>query len=154
MQRLLRLFVLIVAVLSVALFAANLACTSVEGGVVNGRLKECPDSPNCVSSLDAREGWAVAPLDLGADVDAGWGKLVELVEAAPRTSIEARRDDYVHAVCVSLLLRFRDDLELLLDREAGVAHVRSASRLGHSDFGVNRKRVELLRADLAAALAD
>ena len=116
MQRSLRLFVLIVAVLSVALFAANLACTSVEGGVVNGRLKECPDSPNCVSSLDAREGWAVEPLDLGADVDAGWRALVELVEAAPRTSIETRRDDYVHAVCVSLLLRFRDDLELLLDR--------------------------------------
>jgi len=153
MQRSLRFFVLICVLLVVATSAANLSCSSVEGGVVNGRLKECPDSPNCVCSHDARDDAAIEPLDLGPDVNAGWSTLIGLVEAWPRTEIETRRDDYVHAVCVSMLLRFRDDLELLLDREAGVAHVRSASRLGYSDFGANRKRVELLRADLAAALA-
>ena len=67
-----------------------------------------------------------------------------LLEAVPRTRIITATDDYLHAVCRTRL-GFPDDVECLLSPEGGVIHVRSASRLGYSDWGVNRRRVEDLR---------
>jgi uncharacterized protein (DUF1499 family) len=63
----------------------------------------------------------------------------------PRTRIRRDESGYLHAECQSRLFRFTDDLELRLDAARGVIHVRSASRVGHSDLGANRKRVEALR---------
>lgn len=125
-------------------------------GCVVGALRPCGTSPNCVCSQDARPEFAIAPLALGADRDAGWQVLVGLLERRPRTEIVSIGEDgrYLHVTCTTALLRFVDDVELLRDDGAGVVHIRSASRVGSSDFGANRKRVEALRAEFEAALAE
>jgi len=111
-------------------------------GVKAGVLRPCPSSPNCVSSE------AGTPADkLVASFPAPGGRtdlarLAEVVRAWPRTEIITATPDYLHAESTSLLLRFVDDVEFRFDSTAMVIHVRSASRLGESDLGVNRKRVE------------
>lgn len=117
------------------------------------KLSDCPSTPNCICSTDRKDTHRCPPLDLGADPEAGWATLVALLEATARTRLDVREDDYVHAVVRSRVFRFRDDVELLLDRTHSVAHVRSASRLGLGDFGVNRARIKQLRHRLAATLA-
>jgi uncharacterized protein (DUF1499 family) len=122
-------------------------------GVVGGRLADCPFSPNCVCSDAADDARRVAPFRLAIPADEAWKAVREAVAALPRTHIVKRAGDYLHAECRSRLLGFVDDLELHL-RAKGGPHgsvaVRSAARLGYSDFGVNRARVEQLRADLIA----
>jgi uncharacterized protein (DUF1499 family) len=72
-------------------------------------------------------------------------KLTAIVQTFPRTSVITVSDSYLHAEFTSAIFRFVDDLEFLVDDTAKVIHVRSASRLGTSDLGVNRKRVEEIR---------
>ena len=72
--------------------------------------------------------------------------LREIIESLPRTTIVDQRDDYMHIEFETALVGFVDDLEVYLPPEGGLIHIRSASRLGYSDLGVNRKRVEMLRA--------
>ena len=116
-------------------------------GVTDGRLASCPGSPNCVSSQAGpadREHY-VEPLRFAGPPEAAWDRLARTVESRPRTRITARTGDYLHAEATSLLFRFVDDVEFLLDAPAGVIHVRSASRVGHSDLSANRRRVDALR---------
>ena len=75
-------------------------------------------------------------------------KLRQILESMHRVRITEATSTYIHAEFTSLVFRFVDDLELLLDSEAGVIHVRSASRVGRSDLGANRRRVEDLRRRL------
>ena len=114
-------------------------------GIRDGRLAVCPASPNCVSS-DATDGaHAVAPLQLIVLPQDGWRAVRTVLDSLPRTKIVSSTDDYLHAECSSAVFGFVDDLELHLRPAQNAIAVRSASRLGHSDFGVNRKRVESLR---------
>lgn len=113
-------------------------------------LKPCPGSPNCVSSLVASGGHAVAPIAYTGPAPQAWERLKDVLSAMPRTTIVEQTEDYLRAESVSRFLRFVDDIECAMDVEKEVIHVRSASRLGYSDFGVNRKRVEALRAGFAA----
>jgi uncharacterized protein (DUF1499 family) len=117
-------------------------------GVRDGHLRGCPRSPNCVSSDASDAEHRVEPLRLRGDPDAAWRAAVEEVAASPRTRIVTRNRSYLHAECRSPLLGFVDDLELQLRADEGLLAVRSASRLGYSDLGVNRKRVEGLRGRL------
>jgi uncharacterized protein (DUF1499 family) len=107
---------------------------------------DCPRTPNCVCShqTDARHG--IAPLVFEGAADRAWAGLRSIVAAWPRTTIVSEEPGVLHAEVHSALFRFVDDLHLALDEQAGVVHVRSASRVGRSDFGVNRRRVEALRA--------
>jgi len=114
-------------------------------------LAPCPRSPNCVSSLASDDGHRVAPLALRAPADLAWAGVRRAVEALPRTRIVDERPGYLRAECTSRWLRFVDDLELALAPDGARIDVRSASRVGHSDLGVNRARVESLRASLRAA---
>lgn len=66
----------------------------------------------------------------------------------PRCRVVESQADYVHAVVSSRLLRFRDDVEIWIDAEGRLVHFRSASRIGYSDLGVNRRRIEGLSAAL------
>jgi uncharacterized protein (DUF1499 family) len=112
-------------------------------GVKDGRLAPCKPSPNCVSSqADAadREHYT-APIPFRGSM-ADLRRAVESMERA--TVIKAERD-YLYAEFRTRLMRYVDDVELLYDPRAGIVHVRSASRLGRRDFGVNRARVEELR---------
>ena len=115
-------------------------------GLTSGVLRPCPNSSNCVSSeggTPAEKRVAPFPAPGGA---ADLARLKSVVSAWPRTEVLTASHDYLHAECTSLLMRFVDDIEFRFDSTAKVIHVRSASRLGESDLGVNRKRVEGLRA--------
>lgn len=111
----------------------------------DGRLRPCPPSPNCVCSQDEDPRHAIAPLRCTGDPGTVMARLARVIEAMPHTRIETSSPGYLHARFQTPLLRFVDDVELLLDRGAEVVHVRSASRVGYSDFGANRKRVEAIR---------
>ncbi|WP_083264492.1 DUF1499 domain-containing protein [Pseudohongiella acticola] len=108
-------------------------------GVQNNQLSTCPDSPNCVSSFDQRDSHGIAPLT--GDMDAVRAALAEL----PQAAIVTDDGNYIHAEFTSRLMGFVDDVEFLADPASDQVHVRSASRLGHSDLGVNRERVENIR---------
>jgi uncharacterized protein (DUF1499 family) len=114
-------------------------------GVVNGRLAGCPDSPNCVSSQSDDPEHRVEPLPLQGSASEALGRLKSVLEAMPRTRIVNDRNSYLHAEATSLVFGFINDLEFLVDEDEQVIHVRSASRVGHSDLGVNRDRVERIR---------
>lgn len=121
-------------------------------GAKDGRLAPCPSSPNCVSSQadPADRTHAIAPLALEGDPARAWHALRDLVAGWERARIVAEQEGYLRAEFTTKLMGFVDDVEFLLDPGARVIHVRSASRLGHRDFGVNRERVEAIRGRFAA----
>ena len=111
------------------------------------RLRPCPRSPNCVSTLageDAKH--RMDPLPLQLPPDQALDRLKDILARRERTEIVAHEKEYLHATETSALLRFVDDVEFEIDAEAGVIHFRSASRVGWSDLGVNRRRMEEIRA--------
>jgi uncharacterized protein (DUF1499 family) len=114
-------------------------------GVREGRLAPVPPTPNAVSSQSQDEAHRVEPLRYAGDGAAAFARLRDLVAGWPGVTVVAEAPGYLHAEFRTKWLRFVDDLELLLDPAAGVVHVRSASRLGHSDLGTNRRRVEAIR---------
>jgi uncharacterized protein (DUF1499 family) len=109
---------------------------------------DCPDSPNCVSSLAKNPKHRIEPFKLKKDYKTGWATVQRTVGALPRTKIVSADNSDIHAECKSMIFRFVDDLMLHLNPSNGLIHVRSASRTGYSDFGVNRRRVESLRKKL------
>ena len=112
-------------------------------GPTDGRLRACPSSPNCVSSdAPADDDHFVAGMELTGPE--AWGRIADLLGERARTRVIERNPDYIHAEVRTLVMRYVDDLEL--HRRGLEVSVRSASRLGHSDLGVNRKRVESLRS--------
>ena len=116
-------------------------------GAKNGKLAPVVNSPNNVSSqadINDRAHY-VAPFKFTGDAAAAFQKLVKLVQAQPRAKVITHDGQYLHAEFSSSLMGFVDDVEFLLAPEQMVIDVRSAARLGSSDFGVNRKRVESLR---------
>jgi uncharacterized protein (DUF1499 family) len=150
MRKMLQLsFVAIVALVAMSLFGCAGRRPSTLG-VSDERLAACPSSPNCVSSDAEDESHRVSPFELAVPAAQAWSAVREAVAGIPRTRIVADADGYLHAECRSALMGFVDDLELLLRPSEGRIAVRSASRLGHSDLGVNRRRVESLRAALFA----
>jgi len=118
----------------------------------SGRLAPCPESPNCVSSLAEDKNHQIAPLAVHGTADAALERVIQTIEAMTRARIVTSGEGYLHAEFSSRLFRFVDDLELLYDDNVPGFQVRSASRAGYSDMGANRKRVEALRAGLAAAV--
>jgi len=110
-------------------------------GLQQGLLRPCPDSPNCVCSESHSQTsaeHAISPMRLNDDVWQGLKTII--VEMGG--SIEQDDGDYLHATFSSALFHFVDDVELRRDIDHDLIQIRSASRAGHSDFGVNRKRVE------------
>lgn len=135
----------------VVLGLMGLACagSTPSGAAAPGNgLAPCPSTPNCVSSEARRASQAVAPFRLAAPPDQAWAAARRAVSDLPRTRIVEEEANRLRAESRSLLFRFVDDLELRLDRAANSIAVRSASRVGRSDLGVNRDRVEELRERL------
>ena len=130
-----------------ALFVASCSGTRpLNLGVTNGLLAPCPSTPNCVSSQSRDPEHAVAPLAYSSSPAEAMAKLKRIVQAMPRTLIVTETPAYLHAEFTSAIMRFVDDVEFSLDESTKSINMRSASRLGKSDLGVNRKRVEELRA--------
>ena len=115
-------------------------------GLAGGQLAPCPATPNCVSSLAAEPRHALAPFALDRSLGAAREELKRAAATLPRTRLITEQDNYLHFECRSLVFRFVDDVEFHLDAATKTIHVRSASRVGHSDLGVNRRRVEAIRA--------
>jgi uncharacterized protein (DUF1499 family) len=120
-------------------------------GVRNGKLAPCSWKPNCVCSQSSDSAHAIAPIDAKGDAARAFQQLKSLVRGFERAAVIVDQPEYFYAEFTSARLGFVDDVEFLLDAADGVIHVRSASRLGIRDFGVNRGRVEVLRAQLARA---
>ncbi len=120
--------------------------------IAEGRLADCPASPNCVSSQapETDEQHYIEPLAFEGDPATVIDRLRRAIVGMPRTQVLKATDRYLHAEFTSAIFRWVDDVELLVDADAGVVHVRSASRVGYGDLGANRKRVEALRAAFAA----
>ena len=120
-------------------------------GVSNGNLKAPPSSPNAVSSQATGGYHQIAPLAYKGSAEQAMKALRAIIENTPNTRIIEARPDYLYAEYASALIGFVDDVEFYFPPNANIIHVRSASRLGHSDLGVNRKRIEAIRARLAQA---
>lgn len=112
-------------------------------GLQNGNLGTCPDSPNCVSSVETRDSHHVAPIKAPMDV------IRQIIQEMSGAKIVSEEGNYLYAEFTSRLMGFVDDVEFLADPATNVTQVRSASRLGKSDLGVNRKRIEAIREAVA-----
>lgn len=120
-------------------------------GVNNGKLAGCPSTPNCVSSQVAeidRE-HTIIPLKLADDNLTTMAKLKQVIQGIPNNKIVKETDRYLYAEFKSKLMGFVDDVEFYIDNDNKIIQVRSASRLGESDLGVNRQRIEDIRAKLS-----
>jgi uncharacterized protein (DUF1499 family) len=124
------------------------ACSTnqtIKTGTSDDRLSPCPESPNCVSSLSEDKSHYVEPLKYESTLEKAREKLISIINAMKRSEIVTAETDYIHATFKSGLFRFVDDVEFSFDDQRKVIDVRSASRTGYSDLGVNRKRVEEIR---------
>ena len=116
-------------------------------GVKDGHLAACKRTPNCVSSQadPADREHYIEPIAFRGSM----ADLKRAVESMERSTVIKAERDYLYAEYRTKLLRYVDDVELYYDEKQGVVHVRSASRLGRRDFGVNRRRIEALRRVIA-----
>jgi uncharacterized protein (DUF1499 family) len=108
----------------------------------NGNLAPCPDTPNCVSSQAKNADQRVDPILFSGDSASAWSRLRKVIAAMKGARITQEKVGSLHAEFRSALFGFVDDVEFRMDEDAGRIDVRSASRTGYFDFGVNRRRVE------------
>ncbi len=160
-MRYLILFALAIAIVALVLLIAGQAGllrgkAPDDLGLKDGKLKRPSRTPNSVTSQ--ADLWpdhpqiaysAIAPLKATGDGSAEMAKIAEALKAMPRTVIVKQEPSYIYAQSTTQLLKFTDDVEFALDAGKGIIDVRSASRLGQKDFGVNRARVEAIRSALA-----
>ncbi|MCG8570657.1 MAG: DUF1499 domain-containing protein [Spirochaetes bacterium] len=116
-----------------------------EIGMTNGSLQPCPDSPNCVSTFAEDEEHQISPIFYRDSLIEVKKKILATIEKMPRTTIITVEENYIHVEFRSKIMRFVDDVEFLIDDQNKIIHFRSASRLGYSDMGVNRERMEQFR---------
>jgi len=109
-----------------------------------GQFVDCPDKPNCVSTKSSTTSHKISPLTYMSSLQEAKNKLIKIVNMLPRSKIINNNESFLHVEFTSLVFRFVDDLEFYFN-EAGIIHFRSSSRIGHSDMGVNRDRVEEIR---------
>jgi uncharacterized protein (DUF1499 family) len=112
-------------------------------------LPPCPDSPNCVSTEATRRSQQVPTVPFTDTPTAALARARAALMAEPRTTLTLERDGHLHAECRSLVFRFVDDVDIVVDPVAHVYRFRSASRIGRSDLGVNRQRIARISARLA-----
>ena len=122
-------------------------------GIENGQLKECPATPNCVNSQAKDKNHFIEPiLTTGPPLEAK-KHILNILKELRRSNIKVVEDNYIRAEFTSSVFRFVDDVEFYFPdtkSKKRIIHVRSASRIGHSDLGVNRKRIEQIRSKLKA----
>lgn len=147
-------YTILILLLVPCIFLALMSLTSREPktGLVEGKLRACPDSPNCAVSENATPASRVEPLRFEGAPGKAWIALRRAVEQNGG-SIREDRDGYLRVIFTSRFFRFVDDVEFRMDSADRVIHVRSASRAGYSDFGVNRRRAGRLRAAFEEAVA-
>lgn len=124
-----------------------LSKSGVSPGLADGKLLPCPASPNCVcSEFSTDTEHFIQPLNLPRANSAETLSMLKSATEQMGGTILVEKEDYIAATFTSALFGFVDDLEIRIDAEGKVAHLRSASRTGYSDLGVNAKRVTQLRS--------
>ncbi|MEM6752744.1 MAG: DUF1499 domain-containing protein [Cyanobacteria bacterium P01_C01_bin.38] len=114
-------------------------------GITENHLTACPTSPNCVVSQNGDEKHAIEPIPYHVDRDKAKETLLKVLTVVPRTEVVEETDNYIHALSKSRIFKFTDDVEFYFPTDENVIHVRSASRVGESDLGVNKRRIEQIR---------
>lgn len=152
------ILLLVVAGIGAGQFGLLKGTPPIDIGVREGRLKAPSATRNSVSSQAAlypdhpqRAYASIAPLALNGDGPATMARIKAIVQATPGAAVITSEPDYLYAQYTTPLMKYVDDVEFWFDPVKGVVQVRSASRLGQSDLGANRKRVEAVRAALAAS---
>ena len=113
-------------------------------GVKDAKFLPCPSAPHCVSSTDADADKRIAPIEVSSA--AQWQRLQQTLLAMPRTTLLSRTENYLHVQVSTAIMRYKDDVELWYQPEAGEVQMRSSSRIGYYDFDTNRDRLEALRS--------
>ena len=114
-------------------------------GLEDGNLLACPNTPNCVSTAKGSAAHYISPFQYDGERDNAISVMIHIINGMKRASTREEKDGYIWVECSSILFGFVDDLEIYFPPDGKLVYVRSASRMGYSDFGVNRRRVEKLR---------
>lgn len=123
-------------------------------GINDGQLAPCPNTPNCVSSQATEKQQFIEPILFSGAQQEAKASLIDVLSKEARVAIVENQDDYIRVDFTSKWFRFVDDVEFYFPattNEGTIIHVRSASRTGRSDFGVNRKRIERIRLVMSAS---
>lgn len=118
-------------------------------GVNNGFLSPCPSSPNCVVSQKDDESHYIEPITYQSDRQTAKSTLLKVLSVVPNTTIVKETEDYIRTESRSKIMGFVDDAEFYFPENEKIIKIRSASRLGESDLGVNRRRLEQIRLAMA-----
>jgi len=131
----------------IILFSFTLAFTasSAEQNSITMKLKQCPDTPNCVSSQSLSAEHKISPIPYKTSAVEAKEKIKTIMLIMPNTRLIKEKDQYLHIEFKTSVLKFVDDVEIIIDDAEKVIHIRSASRVGHWDLGANRRRVENIR---------
>lgn len=111
-------------------------------GIVDGKLHPCPKSPNCVSTQAIDEKQKMKPMNYSGSIEDAKAKIIGIINSLKRSKIITNEENYIHIEFRTATFRFVDDVEFLFDDKEKIIHFRSRARMGYSDMGVNRKRME------------
>jgi len=129
-------------------FFMSCSATIPKLGVNSGQFMPCPEKPNCVSSQATDEEHFIQPIEFSGTLQDAHERLLQILKSTKRTKIITIQENYIRVEFTSKLFRFTDDVEFYFpaaNPETIIIHFRSASRIGHSDLGANRKRIEQIR---------
>lgn len=143
LSRFLSIIFSVIITLSSGLVFATPAWAAI--GLSSGHLSSCPSSPNCVVSQDGDQEHTINPITYQGDRNKAKETLLQVLSVVPRTAVIDQTDNYIHTESTSRIFKFVDDAEFYFPEEQNIIHVRSASRVGESDLGVNRRRIEQIR---------
>ena len=130
------------------LFSPPALAISANLGITDSHLEPCPQSPNCVVSQNGDAKHSIDPITYNTDRESAKKTLLKVLTVVPRTTVVEQAENYIHALAKSRIFKFVDDVEFYFPNDEKVIHLRSASRLGESDLGVNRRRMEQIRLAL------
>lgn len=136
------------AVLTGLLFLTGCSGTVPKLGIENGQLAQCPASPNCVNSQAKDQKHFIEPIQISGTPSETRNHILIILKELNRSKIITAEDNYIRAEFSSRVFGFVDDIEFYFpdtNSTNTIIHVRSASRVGYWDFGVNRKRIEQVR---------
>lgn len=140
--------IVITLVFTVILYSCSKSIrTPKDLGITNGKLKEMPSSPNAVSSQTVQTDKYVDPLPFIESLEQSKKVIEKLLDSYKDVKITKNDSNYIHVIFITKIMRFKDDVEFYFDDTNRVIQFRSASRLGYSDAGVNRKRYEMIKED-------
>ena len=114
-------------------------------GIVDGKFYPCPNTPNCVSTQATGKEHKIEPIQYSGTLNEAKEKIIQIMNSLKRSKIIINKENYIHVVFRTAIFRFIDDVEFLFNDSEKVIHFRSRARLGYSDMGVNRKRMEKIR---------